>query len=171
MKRIAYVMPVNYLRGNLSGNQDIMYNNSSAYDLGDGERVSADNYEPRLVAKITGKDVYHLVKYFQIRTRTTINMTNAMRTNLALMGGTGAIVGALMRDKTANIYKDCVRACPKKMTLRAFVSPIIRTGLAIKASTFTIADGVTITNPWIYQGTQTLNIDQNIINKFNSILS
>ena len=94
-----------------------------------------------------------------------------MRHNLALMGGVGALFAALLSDKTAQIYYDCVEVCPDDKTLRQFVTPKLRAGLSAKTDTITIADGVTITNPWVHTGTQTLTISPDIINKFNTELS
>lgn len=94
-----------------------------------------------------------------------------MRHNLALMGGVGALFAALLSDKTAQIYIDCLSACPIDWTLRQFVTPKLRAGLSAKTDTITIADGVTITNPWVHTGTQTLTLSPDIINKFNSELS
>ena len=94
-----------------------------------------------------------------------------MRENLALMGGVGALFAALLNNKTASIYAQCVAACPKGQTLRQFLSPLIRQGLAAKDEYIIIADGVSITNPWVHSGTQTLTIAPAIINKFNAILS
>lgn len=169
-KRIIYSMPVDILMGSLTGAQNLTYGESggSAYDVADGQRIAAKGYTPNFIAKYCRKTQ---ARYFQVRTRSTINMTANMRRNLALMGGTGAIIAALLRDKTANIYAACVAACPAKTTLRAFLAPIIRAGLAAKSASITIASGVTITNPWIDQGAQTLNIRQDIIDKFSSVLS
>lgn len=172
VKRIGYISPVEYVSGNISGRQDLEYDGGSAYEnITSGGRKSADDYEPRVVACV--RDLYgkNMRKYFVVRTRTTVNMTARMRHNLALMGGVGALFAALVTDKTANIYAACIAACPNGWTLRQFVTPILRAGLAAKTDTITIADGVTITNPWVHTGTQTLTISPDIINKFNSELS
>lgn len=164
-------MPIDYLRGNISGRQDIEYNGADAYSLADGEVVSADDYQPRLVTKVARLGRPNMMRFFQVRTRTSVNMSAAMRSNLALMGGAGALFAALCRDKTAQIYTDCVRVCPRGETLRSFIVPLLRAGLAAKQSSITIADGVVITNPWIYSGTQTLNVPASVISKFAGVLS
>ena len=171
MKRIGYISPIEYVSGNISGRQDLEYNGGAAYDIAAGSRASADDYAPRVVACV--RDLYgkRMMKYFAVRTRSTVNMTARMRHNLALMGGVGAIFAALLSDKTAQIYIDCLSACPKDWTLRQFVTPKLRAGLSAKTDTITIADGVTITNPWVHTGTQTITLSPDIINKFNSELS
>lgn len=171
VKRIGYISPVDYLRGNISGRQDLDYNGGAAYDIAAGSIVSAENYEPRFITAVLHLHARGQKKYFVVRTRTSINMTARMRHNLALMGGVGALFAALLSDKTAQIYRDCVDACPEEKTLRQFVTPKLRAGLSAKTDTITIADGVTITNPWVHTGTQTLTISPDIINKFNTELS
>ena len=171
MKRIEYICPVDYIRGNISGRQDIEYNGGSAYALADGDRVSAGNYQPRLVAAVRHLHRRDQSKYFSVRTRSTVNMTARMRENLALMGGVGALFAALLNNKTATIYAQCVAACPKGWTLRQFITPLIRQGLTAKDEYIAIADGVSITNPWIHTGAQTLTIAQAIIDKFSDVLS
>lgn len=167
MKRIEYILPIDYLRGSLSGTQLIEYNGARAYSISDNERVTADHYSPRLIAKVKGLHTHRRVKFYQVRTRTTVNMTTTARLSMALLGATGAIYAAIVSDKTAAIYDDCKRVCPKGISLRAFLFPILRAGLAAKTATIIIADGVIVTNPWINTGAQTVNIPANIITKFN----
>lgn len=159
------------MRGNISGKQSIEYNGGDAYSIPAGQKVPADTYSPRLIAKVLRAPYSTRIKYFQVRTRTTVNMTTKMRFNLALMGGSGALFAALVSDKTTEIYTSCVNACPKGYTLRAFMFPLLRAGLAAKDSTIVIASGVFITNPWVYNGTQTLQLPANIISKFQNELS
>ena len=160
------------MRGNVSGRQEIAYNGGKAYGgISVGDKVAASNYQPRVVAKALRLYQPDRVLYFQVRTRTSVNMTASMHHNLALMGGAGALFAALVSDKDAQIYTQCVAACPITETLRAFMIPIFRTGLDSKVTNFVIADGVTITNPWISTGAQTLSVPQTIINKFASELS
>ena len=159
------------MRGSLSGSQTLEYNGAKAYSINDGDAVSAGNYQPILIAKIKGEYTRRRIKYFQVRTRSTVNMTANMRRTMAVMGGAGALYSALVRNKAANIYTDCVRVCPKDRSLRSFIFPLLCGGLSDKSSVIQIADGVSITNPWIYSGTQTLDLDPSIISKFNAILS
>lgn len=165
-------MPVDYMRGNLSGRQELTYNDKTAYDgVCTGSEVAAAGYQPRLVAKVMRNFRPDRLLYFQVRTKSSVNMTASMRHNLALMGASGALFAALISDKSALIYAQCVAACPRAQTLRAFIVPIFRAGLDDKVAAFTIADGVTITNPWRSTGAQTLTIRQAIIDKFNDELS
>lgn len=164
-------MPVDYLRGNISGRQSLEYDGGGGYDVPVGSKVSASGYQPRMVAMVTRIATPRTLRYFQVRTRTSVNMTASQHRNLALLGGSAAMYAALVNDKTAQIYRECVSVCPNNITLRAFMMPMLRDGLSAKTEVIQVADGVQITNPWRYSGTQTLNIPQAILDKFNSELS
>lgn len=170
VKRIEYIAPIDFIRGNISGRQDLKYSGGDAYALPANSRVSADAYQPRMIARVMRKRMYN-VKYFQVRTRTTVNMTAAARLNMALMGATGAIIGALLSDKTSAIYKSCLALVPKYMTLRAFLSPIIRAGLAAKSTSFVIGSGVEIVNPWVSDAEPNVPVAAAMLEKFRSELS
>lgn len=172
VKRIAYIPPVDYMRGNVSGRQEIEYNGSDAYSIPEGSAVSADNYEPRLVTRVLYLNTPVMVKSFMIRTKTTVNMTARMRMNIALMAGVGAIYAAVVSDKTSIIYNDCVRVCPKNTTLRSFLSPLIRTGLAAKDDKIVISGDIIIFNPWVHEGEEyTVKIPAQIIDKYKDVLA
>lgn len=170
MKRIEYIAPIDYIRGNISGRQDLKYSGGDAYALPANSRVSADSYQPRMIARVMRKRTYN-IKFFQVRTRTTVNMSAASRLNMALMGGTGALVGSLLSDKTSAIYQSCIALTPKGMTLRSFLSPIIRSGLAAKDPSFIVGSGVEIVNPWVSTATPNVPVAQTILDKFASELS
>ena len=169
MKRIQYLFPVDFIRGNISGSQAIQYGNDArAYDLAVGTIAGAVGYEPRLIAKLRQRDG---LRFYQVRTRSSVNMTAAYRHNIALMGGTGAIYSALLRQKSSAIYTQCVQACPAHTSLRGFLTPIIRAGLAAKSATIAIADGVTIVNPWVSSDTPNVQVSAELLDKFNTELS
>lgn len=156
------------MRGSLSGEQSLTYDNTDAYSVPDGEKVSADNYSPIFVAKVMGEG---RLKFYQVRTRSSVNMTAAYRKSIALLGGSGALFAALLRQKASNIYKACVRVCPKGATLRSFLVPIIRTGLEAKDEVIVVATGVEIVNPWTSQETPNVPVSAEILSKFSSELS
>ena len=164
-------MPVDWLRGSLSPAQTLQYNGADAYTIGDGERVSAENYQPKMVAKVLRLGNPDMVRYYQIRSRSSVYMTTAVRQNMATMGAAAALYASLVSDKQRDIYIACVNACPKGKTLRQFVMPIMMGGLAEKVDTIHIAANIDITNPWVHDGAQTLTIAPAIIDKFSSVLS
>lgn len=166
-------MPVDYVRGSLSPRQTLTYDESGspAYDIPKGEAMSARDYQAVLVAKVARLGSANRLNYFQIRTRSTVNMTDAFRRNCALMGGVGALYASLVRDKSAQIYKDCVRVKPEGKTLRAFLSPILRAGLAAKNAVIVVADGVQVVNPWVSSDEPNVPITAAVLDKFSSELS
>ena len=76
-----------------------------------------------------------------------------------------------MRDKSAQIYNDCERVKPAAMTLRAFLSPILRAGLDEKNAAIVVASGVNIVNPWISSDTPNVPVSAAVLQKFRSELS
>ena len=173
VKRIAYIAPIDYLRGSLAPRQSLEYSEdgAAAYEIPTGETVSARDYQSRLVAKVARLGSVNRVLFFQVRTRSTVNMSAEFRHNCALMGGVGALYAALVRDKSAQIYKDCVRVKPAGKTLRAFLSPILRAGLDEKNAAIVVASGVSIVNPWISSDTPNVPVSAAVLQKFSSELS
>lgn len=173
-KHISYIVPVEYMTGNISGRQELDYvqGGDGAYAAPDGQKTSATNYDPRLIAKRkrpNGPDDGCL--YFQVRTKTSVNMTAAMRLNMAAMGGAGALFASLLRNKTAQIYAQCAAATPKGSTMRAFIVPLLIAGLTAKEARITIANNVYIVNPWISEDVPNVPIPLDILNKFAGVLS
>ena len=171
MKRIEYICPIDCIHGNISGRQDIEYDGADAYSIPDGSKVSSNNYQARLIAAGRTALGGYKLRYFSVRTRTSVNMTARMRLNMALMGGSGALFASLISDKTTAIYAQCVAACPAKMPLRMFIVPLLRSGLAAKNANIVIADNVSIVNPWVSSATPNVPVTSAILDKFNSELS
>lgn len=169
-KYISYMAPVNWLVGNISGSQVKRYGTEgiAGYDIPTGTEESARDYKPRMIAKRIWKSNR---RYFQIRTKTTVNMTASVRNAMALMGGACAMYSSLVRNKSTQIYSACVSACPRSTTMRAFIIPIIRAGLAAKSEQIQVANGVVIVNPWISEDTPNVPVSAAILNKFSSELS
>lgn len=168
-KRIIYMAPVDAMSGSLSGRQDLQYGDPTkkAYDVPTGEIVAASNYQPRVIAIYSSRK---RVKYFQVRTRYSINMTSSTRLNMATMGGAGAIYAAIMSDKTAQLYHDCVSACPAGITLRKWIISIIRPALAAKTADIVLTNGLILSNPWNTGTGVTVNISQSVYDKFSAVL-
>lgn len=158
-------MPVESLSGNLSGRQQLKYDGGRAYET--TMPTQADAYEPRMVAFHSNRRG----NYFCVRTKYTANITERSRVNLALLGGSGAIYSAIVRDKSSAIYAQCVAAKPRQLTLRAFLVPLLRVGLAGKVENITIADGLSIVNPWVSSAAPSVQVPQNVLDKFAPVLS
>lgn len=176
MKRIEFIAPVEAMRGNLSGAQKLQYptDNQGAYEGPAGAVNYARNYSPRFIgAKIakSGK------KYFSVRTKTANHLTVKSKQAMALMGGTGAIVASILRDKTAEIYTNLYGAWVKAQelggstsTFRQFLSGSIRRMLIQKSATYHVQVGEfgqDIDNPWnTTKPNPNVSISQAILVKF-----
>lgn len=167
-KRIEYMTPIESMRGSLSIYEKKTYTSGRGYDVPVGTTEEATAYIPILVAKRmrNGRNFYN------VRTRTSVHMTDANKLNMAILGGSGALFASLLSDKSAAIYSAC-RAVYKKTgkTFRAFMIDKLRAGLLAKNAKILIADGVEIVNPWISSDTPNVPVSSDIINKFASELS
>lgn len=174
MKQIEFVNPVRWMRGNLSGRQDIEYNGGRGYSAPTDQKTSADVYQPRLIAKVLRPYSRNRKKYFQVRTRTSVNMTAANRANLATMGGACALFAGLLNEKSAPIYIACMQEWKRsgvESSFRSFMIPTLRAGLAAKDETIVIASGVSIVNPWTSETTPNVPVSPDVLTKFASQLS
>lgn len=166
-KHIEFLPPVDYATGNISGRQALQYGEGGrAYEQQTGQRTESSNYEPRLIAKRLHAHTRFARSYFQVRTKTTVNMTDNVRMNLAVMGGAGALFASLLRNKSAQIYLQCIAAKPKNYTLRQFVVPVLMAALSDKDETAVIASGIEIINPWVSFDTPNVPVTQSILDKF-----
>lgn len=153
-------MPVESMRGNLSGRQTLEYDAEGAkgYDVPVGQKVGAVNYSPRIIAKQFSRTRRN---FFQVRTKSSVNMTAAHKHSIALMGGVGAMIAAILRDKSAYAYTETIKvfhAANEINTYRGFLSNKIRPALAagdysINIGSYVDQNGMTVNvelvNPWI----------------------
>lgn len=169
-KHVDYMAPVASMSGSLSGRQDVQYDAEGAqgYDVPDGTKASAVGYQPILVARHYARK--H-VNNFQVRTKTSVNMTVKARKSMAVMGGAGALFTALLNMKSSTIYGQCVAATPKGYTLRGFLFPRLMAALAAKDEHIAVADGVYIVNPWVSSDTANVPVTSNNYSKFYEVLA
>lgn len=158
MKSIEFIAPVESMRGNLSGKQDLVYaeNDNKAYEAPANQRNYARNYAPRFIGAKRSSDGR---KYFAVKTKTATTISAASKRAMAIMGGVGAITAAILRNET---YK---AACKAQMdveneqgygwkSLRQFLDAKIRPELTAKSADIVIAlIGGTFRNPWVDGGT------------------
>lgn len=174
MKRIAYIVPIDYMRGNLSGAQNIEYNDGRAYDIPNGTTQPADSYQPRLVAQLRNNGVYDL-RCFQVRTKTSVHMTQDMRLSMAVLGGAGAMFAQIINTPTAAIsvalHAEYEQHGLKGDTFRSFVMAILMAGLKAKNATITFPGNTEVVNPWVSAETPNVPVSQTILDKFASVLS
>ena len=177
MKLIEFIAPVEAMRGNLSGTQKLQYptDNQGAYEGPVGSVNYARNYSPRFIgAKIakSGK------KYFAVKTKSANHLTAKGKHAMAVMGGTGALIGLILRDKTQERYQNLYNAWLKAVemgdsrTFRKFLDDNIRPMIENRQASVRVqvgAFGETIYNPWIGSGT-TYTLPNKIVLKFWSEL-
>ena len=163
MKRIQFIAPVESIRGNMSGNQVLKYaeHDNPAYESPRGQVNYARNYRPSFIGARRAKDG---LTYFAVKTKTAVNMTAKSVQAMAFLGGTGAIVGAILASKSAAPYRSLVAVWEYAkahgqdgVSLRKFASDIIRRALMDGAQNITATGGgasFSIKNPW-YDGSMT----------------
>ena len=172
MKRIEYIAPIDYMRGNISGRQSLEYNGAGAYETPIGSKQSADVYAPRIVTMFHA-DKRTRMKYYSIRTRTSVHMTSALKTSMATMGGAGALYASLLRNKSAQIYSDIVgrwHSDGHGTTLREYFMRTAMDALTAKNANIDFGESVLVVNPWISTSAQNVPISQSVVDKFASIL-
>lgn len=154
MQRLEFIAPVEAMRGNLSGNQDLVYptNDNKAYESPVGSINYARNYAARFIgAKIAKSGL----KYFAVRTKSATHLTAASKHAMALLGGCGAIYAAIVNNPTKKaavmaVWEKC-RQLGDTMSFRAYVMEQIRwqlEGHAVQINFIRAGVVATVDNPW-----------------------
>lgn len=93
-KRIEFIAPVEAMRGNLSGKQELLYaqNDNPAFEAPDGKQY-ARNYQPRFIG---AKRSSTGLKYFAVRTKNAVNNTAQAKMAQACLGAASAISAAVI---------------------------------------------------------------------------
>lgn len=172
-KRAGFVPGFAELRGNISGKQDLLYpeNNNKAFEAPLGKRSYATNYRPSVViSRVARTGKFH----FAIRTRSAVKRTARSTMAMALLGGAGALYGALIMnaDKKAAMEAiwehDTRYATHRDKTFQKFWMEIIREMLQRKQQSYvrTVGGAITIYNPWVYTGVVDVTVSNEILVKF-----
>lgn len=178
MKRIEFIAPVESMRGNLSGAQKLEYptDNLGAYEGPIASVNYARNYSPRFIgAKIakSGK------KYFSVRLRSANHLTAKSKKAMALLGGTGAVYAAILKEPALltgiQAQYAALTEIGMQKSFRKYVTDVIRNGLIEKRDLFTFAGPaslVQVDNPWVKTASSlNIQISQAILVKFWSELA
>lgn len=180
MKRIEFLAPVEAMRGNLSGNQKLVYDGDKrAYDVTGGGKVAAQNYDNRYIG---AKRVRTNLKYFSLKSKSTTDLGENSRLAMAAFGGACSLakyalttLSILSSLQQIFIAKQLAKVIPATMKIRNWVQTEVYPMLKTSQASVTISEGetsVTINNPWITGGTGTdVTIPADILAKFNSALS
>lgn len=157
MKRIEFIAPVEAMRGNLSGAQNLKYptDNNKAFESPEGSVNYARNYSTRFIGVKRASDG---LKYFAVKTKTATHITSRSLMAMALLGGAGAMYAAMVRNKAsqtyAGIYAQWVELqnVGNTKTFRAYVMDNFRQALTAKSVNIIFAGprpAVTVQNPWV----------------------
>lgn len=175
MKRIEFIAPVEAMRGNLSGAQNLKYptDNNKAFESPEGSVNYARNYSTRFIGAKRASDG---LKYFAVKTKTATHITSRSLMAMALLGGAGAMYAALVRNKAsqtyAGIYAQWVELqnVGNTKSFREYVMDNFRKALVAKSTTIIFAGprpAVTVNNPWIAsEQTADMQISNAILSKF-----
>lgn len=177
-KKVIMTAPFEALTGNLSGAQNLEYaeNNNPAFDAPSGVQY-ARNYKTRYIG--ARRSSTGLV-YFQVRQKSAVKISDRSKMVMALLGGTGAVRAAILKDETNLSRLEATYAAAKSegrtnaKTLSKWIYDVVYETLLVKGSTFSFqsvgAGTVYYRNPWVWtSGTGTpiaLNIKKTTIAKF-----
>lgn len=174
MKRIEFIAPVESMRGNLSGNQDLTYaeNDNKAYYAPLGKQY-ARNYQPRFIGAKRASDN---LKYFTVRTKSAVNITLQSLKRMACMGAAGLMVALVLRDKNAIPYQRLLEVWEhldpsNRVSFRKMLFSVFYTGVERKLDIIIFPGQVYFLNPFstrqnVPENTMTLEIGNDAIFKF-----
>lgn len=172
-KRFKMLAPFDSISGNVSGAQKLVYpvNGQGAYE-GPAGKNYAQNYKPRFIMNERKSDgrLYYQVKQ---RSATTINARS--KRAMAVLGGCGAILGAILKDKTSAMYQALYEAwlvtkpfstkTGQPSSFREYMSSFIMGALRSKAAVISVLwnnEGtpafITINNPFVSGGAATYDV-------------
>ena len=139
MKRIEFIAPVDAMRGNLSGNKTpLVYNpdNNPAWGAPDDVRSYALNYQPQFI----GAKRSNGLKFFQVKTRSAVTMSSAMREQCALLAAQSAVSYQIQHtiEGLADVREQYERSQYKELgwTFNRYLQTFIRAGLREKTPSF-----------------------------------
>lgn len=180
--------PFDSMSGNVSGAQKLAYpvNGQGAYE-GPAGKNYAQNYKPRFIMNERKSDGR---LYFQVKQRSATTITASSKRAMAVLGGCGAIIGAILKDKTSDLYqalyeawlvtKPVSAATGLPSSFRQYLSAFTMGALRGKLSAISVLwnnNGtpafITINNPFIQNGTgdEDVTISASAITKFWSELA
>lgn len=165
MKRIEFIAPVEAMRGNLSGTQtglEYPESDNKAYESPVGSTNYARNYRPSFIGAKRAKDG---LKYFSVKTKSAIHLTAKSKKQMALLGGAGAIIAAILRDKSSQAYiglslaftHQKLEGMTDAKSLREWLTAKLVKGLSRKMAVLintpaSATSFIKINNPWVAGG-------------------
>lgn len=170
-KRIEFLAPVEAMRGNLSGNQDLVYaqNDNRAFESPVNQVNYAKNYQTRYIGAKRASDG---LKYFGVKTRSGFNNSENAQMAMAVLGAAGAVYVAIRAaggEKWEQIKYNYAQYFSRQYkSLRQYCMSVIMRDLRAKARAITFG-GPTVAdyaNPWTTPAQTELNIGNVVLAKF-----
>lgn len=185
---IEFLAPVEAMRGNLSGKQDLLYptQDNSAWDAPSGQRSYARNYKPRYIGN---KRSSTLKTFFSVKRRQAVYQSEDNKYNQALLGATQAVYAAirnsaermpgtnyLIWDYLQMIYRQKREygELDARTTPRMYITDTIRTALDLKTAAIGFQaptlTNLVVYNPWnhssVVTGAVTVSVSASVLVKF-----
>lgn len=155
-KRIEFIAPVESVRGNLSGKQDLVYpsSNNRAFESVQGKVNYARNYRPSYIGIKRSSDG---LKFFSVRTKNAVNLSSSSKRNMAVNGASFGITSKILADHDLATALNTQRVAAVESgqfsgDLRQFVYFYVQQMISSYASSINIdfLGGLinTLKNPW-----------------------
>lgn len=176
-KKVIMIAPFDVLSGNVSGKQKLKYakNDNSAYEAPVGKVNYARNYKPRYITAMRSSDGR---AFFSVRTKNGVNLSSSAKLNMAIYGGTFALIGSLMAQDEATInsfatyYAYAVNKGQFEGTFRQYLTAKISQVLRNKQAQVVFSDPDApgtkiISNPWVATSiTGDITVTKDVLKKF-----
>lgn len=187
-RQIEFLAPVEAMRGNLSGKQELLYptQDNTAWDAPSGQRSYARNYKPRYIGN---KRSSNLKTYFSVKRRQAVYQSEDSKFNQALLGATQAIYAAirnssermpgtnyLIWDYLQMIYRQKREygELDARTTPRMYITDTIREALDMKTTAIGFQapslTNLVVLNPWNHTtnpaGSVTVSVSTSVLVKF-----
>lgn len=183
-RSIEFLAPVEAMRGNLSGDQKLTYptQNNAAFEAPNTGRVYANNYQTRYIGAKRSSDGK---KYFAVKQRSAYYSTEAGKLRNALLGGSGALIAAMMKsDSFETVYRpgyEYAKAnglIPSSWSLRKYMTDAAYNYLKQKSNVVKFfnqsGSSIFVRNPWVFDtqvGAQVIPVGDYTLVKFWMLLA
>ena len=182
MRKIVYIAPVEGMRGNLSGKDDLAYKDGvkGVYEAARGisaavTQVAANNYTTRYIGNLGPKLGR---KFFSVKRRFVYGINKNTKVAMAALGGAAALAKAYIEDLSAAVpvmqtYAEFQKETDSKLSINQFATkelqPMLYGGDASR--TITYGDKTwNAVNPWKNEQA-TVKPSEEIMDKFDEMLS
>lgn len=155
-KRIEFIAPVEAVRGNMSGKQNLVYPSSdnSAFEAVPDKVNYARNYRPSYIGAKRSSDG---LKYFSVRTKNAVTLTQTALRNMATNGASFGITSKILADESlatalGTQWDEAVRQGQFSGNLRQFINFYVNQmvgGYMTTISINFIGLANTLKNPWM----------------------